>query len=126
MKKTLALILTLIMVLGLMPAAMAAAEPASLKQIGNYAPANDDTGGTLGEPKEGTLAEKTLEGGKVIISKTIAGTETENEFEITLEVKTTETIENVSSAPDAAVVLVIDVSGSMDEDDRLSSAKAAA
>ena len=125
MKKALALILTLIMVLGLMPAAMAAAEPASLKQIGHYAPANDDTGGTLGEPKEGTLAEKTLEGGKVIISKTIAGTETENEFEITLEVKTTETIENVSSAPDAAVVLVLDVSGSM-EGDRLSRAKAAA
>ena len=126
MKKALALILTLIMVLGLMPAAMAAAEPASLQQIGHYAPANDDTDGALGEPTKGTPSEKTLEGGKVIISKTIAGTETENEFEITLEVKTTETIENVSSAPDAAVVLVIDVSGSMDEDDRLSSAKAAA
>ena len=124
MKKALALILTLIMVLGLMPAAMAEEAPASQLQIGNYAHA-DDTDGTLGEPTEGISSEKTLEDGKVIISKTIAATETENEFEITLEVKTTETIENVSSAPDAAVVLVLDVSGSMGEG-RLSSAKAAA
>lgn len=124
MKKALALILTLIMVLGLMPAAMAATAPASQQQIGNYTPAND-TDGTLGDPTVGIPAIKSLENGKVIISKTIAGTETENEFEITLKVKTTETIENVSSAPDAAVVLVLDVSGSM-EGDRLSSAKAAA
>ena len=59
MKKALALILTLIMVLGLMPAAMAAAEPASPQQIGHYARAND-TDGTLGEPTEGIPSEKIL------------------------------------------------------------------
>ena len=113
MKKALALILTLIMVLGLMPAAMAATEPASQQQIGNYTPAND-TDGTLGEPTEGIRSEKNLEDGKVIISKTIAGTETENFFDITLTVKTTEEIKEVTSeAADAAVVLVIDISNSM-------------
>lgn len=113
MKKALALILTLIMVLGLMPAAMAATEPASQQQIGNYTPAND-TDGTLGEPTEGIPSEKTLEDGKVIISKTIAATQTENVFDITLTVKTTEEIKEVTSeTADAAVVLVIDISNSM-------------
>lgn len=113
MKKALALILTLIMVLGLMPAAMAATEPASQPQIGHYAPAND-TNGTLGEPTEGIPSEKILENGKVIISKTIAATQTENVFDITLTVKTTEEIKEVTSeTADAAVVLVIDISNSM-------------
>ena len=115
MKKALALILTLIMVLGLMPAAMAAMAPASQQQIGHYAPAND-TDGTLGEPTEGIPSEKTLEDGKVIISKNIAATQTENVFDITLTVKTTEEIKEVTSeTADAAVVLVIDISNSMSD-----------
>ncbi|MDD5910262.1 MAG: SpaA isopeptide-forming pilin-related protein [Clostridiales bacterium] len=125
MKKALALILTLIMVLGLMPAAMAATEPASPQQIGHYAPAND-TNGTLGEPTKGTPSEKTLEDGKVIISKTIAGTETENVFDITLTVKTTEEIKEVTSeTADAAVVLVIDISNSMTRNMMANAQKAA-
>ena len=125
MKKALALILTLIMVLGLMPAAMAATAPASQRQIGNYAPANN-TDGTLGEPTEGTPAIKTLENEKVIISKTIAGTETENVFDITLTVKTTEEIKEVTSeTADAAVVLVIDISNSMTSNMMANAQKAA-
>ena len=115
MKKALALILTLIMVLGLMPAALAATAPESQQQIGNYAHA-DDTDGTLGEPTEGIPSEKTLEDGKVIISKNIAATQTENVFDITLTVKTTEEIKEVTSeTADAAVVLVIDISNSMSD-----------
>ena len=115
MKKALALILTLIMVLGLMPAAMAATAPALQQQIGHYTPAND-TDGTLGEPTESTPSEKTLEDGKVIISKNIAATQTENVFDITLTVKTTEEIKEVTSeTADAAVVLVIDISNSMSD-----------
>ena len=125
MKKALALILTLIMVLGLMPAALAATAPESQQQIGNYAHA-DDTDGTLGEPTEGIPSEKILEDGKVIISKTIAGTETENFFDITLKVKTTEEIKEVTSeTADAAVVLVIDISNSMSSNMMANAQKAA-
>ena len=125
MKKALALILTLIMVLGLMPAAMAATAPASQQQIGNYAHA-DDTDGTLGEPTEGIRSEKNLEDGKVIISKTIAATQTENVFDITLTVKTTEEIKEVTSeTADAAVVLVIDISNSMSNINMANAQKAA-
>ena len=51
---------------------------------------------------------------KVTLSKTIEATGVENEFEITLQVKTKETIETSTVSPEAAVVLVIDASVSMD------------
>ncbi len=50
---------------------------------------------------------------KVSTSKTIEGTDVENEFEITLQVTTEEDIKNISLSPDAATVLVLDRSGSM-------------
>ena len=50
---------------------------------------------------------------KVTISKEIAATGTENEFEIALKVQTSESIEQSAKSPDAAVVLVIDTSDSM-------------
>ena len=46
--------------------------------------------------------------------KTITGTDIENEFDITLEVKTTEDLEEFEISPDTAVVLTIDVSASID------------
>ena len=49
----------------------------------------------------------------VSVSKTIEGTENENEFAITLDVKTSLDISEVEISPDAAVVLVLDISGSM-------------
>ena len=52
----------------------------------------------------------------VVISKTIAGTGVENEFDITLTVKTKEEIISSSEAPDVAVVLVLDTSSSMSSD----------
>ncbi len=52
-------------------------------------------------------------GGKVEISKTIAATGEENLFDITLNVKTKQEITQSTASPDAAVVLVLDVSGSM-------------
>ena len=50
----------------------------------------------------------------VEVSKTITPTGTENQFDITLQVQTTEAIETSTKQPDAAVVLVIDVSPSME------------
>ena len=51
----------------------------------------------------------------VTISKTIAGTGQENVFDITLDVTTTEDLNGntISTAPDAAVSLVVDVSRTM-------------
>ena len=49
------------------------------------------------------------------MSKTIAGTGTENQFEITLEVTTTQKLDELKVSADAAVVLVMDVSNSMKE-----------
>ncbi len=53
---------------------------------------------------------------KVQVSKTISSTETENVFDINLKVVTTEDIQQLEVSPDAAVVLVMDVSNSMKYD----------
>ena len=61
----------------------------------------------LAEPQEGEVAGE--DNFDVWTSKTIAGTENEDEFEITLQVGTT-----MKAVPnDVAVVLVVDGSGSM-------------
>ena len=49
----------------------------------------------------------------VTISKEIKATGTENQFDVTLTVETDEAIETSTAQPDAAIVLVIDVSNSM-------------
>ena len=54
---------------------------------------------------------KTQDG--VTISKTIAGTELENVFDITLQVNTTENIKELYGDPDMAVVIVMDISNTM-------------
>ena len=61
----------------------------------------------------------------VTVSKTVRETGTENEFEITLQVTTREKLEEIPTSSDAAVVLVMDTSGSMDGS-RLTAAKKAA
>ncbi|MGF0107895.1 Cna B-type domain-containing protein [Clostridium sp. SGI.024] len=58
-----------------------------------------------------------VEKDNVTTLKTISGTDVENEFEITLEVTTAEDLKNIAIEPDAATVLVLDRSGSMDEKD---------
>ena len=56
---------------------------------------------------------ETLENGDVEINKSITGTDTENVFDITLDVTTAENLEEIPTSADAAVVLVVDRSGSM-------------
>ena len=52
----------------------------------------------------------------VAMSKTVNTTEKENEFEVTLQIQTNQKVTELSSeTPDAAVVLVIDLSASMTE-----------
>ena len=54
--------------------------------------------------------------GAVTVSKTIAGTELENIFDITLQVQTETKIEELYEDPDMAVVIVMDISATMRED----------
>ena len=54
--------------------------------------------------------------GKVQVSKDISPTETENVFDVNLKIVTTEDIQKLDISPDAAVVLVMDVSNSMEYD----------
>lgn len=49
----------------------------------------------------------------VNVSKTIAGTDTENVFDVTLTVQTNENIETLVTDPDMAVVIVMDISNTM-------------
>lgn len=62
----------------------------------------DRSGGENGNEEDG-----------VSVSKTIAGTETENVFDITLTVQTPQVIDEVIQEPDMAVVIVMDISNTM-------------
>lgn len=52
----------------------------------------------------------------VYVSKTIAGTDIENVFDITLTVQTPQVIDEVIKEPDMAVVIVMDISNTMKSD----------
>lgn len=70
--------------------------------------------------------EKTTEGGLVGVTKSIVGTNNENEFDITLKVVTKNKIVKQETTVGADVVIVFDKSGSMNDNYRLSKAKKAA
>lgn len=75
-----------------------------------------DAGGTLYYDKNGkaVTAQSLGENSSIVsVSKTLQGTDVENEFIINLDVKTTTKIQDVKFNTDAAVVLVLDISGSM-------------
>lgn len=105
----------------------------SQEQVGNYYEADDDTGAfdSTATPTvlEGST-QKSYADGKVLVNKTIKGTDKENEFEITLDVTTKRDIIEEAAPEDSVTVLVIDRSGSMGGSDnginRLSSVQQAA
>jgi tricorn protease-like protein len=114
-KRFLALSLVLAMVFALAIPALSitgdedSPSPASVVQI-------DKTGGIKYYNADGGILNgENVENDNwaVSVSKTIEGTAVENEFEITLQVQTTVDVDKIAIAPDAAVVLVIDISGSM-------------
>ena len=104
--RVMALVLTLVMCFSTLNITTFAVEQSSAIQI-------VEQGGKvyyLAEPQEGEVAGE--DNFDLWTSKTIAGTENENEFEVTLQVGTT-----MKAIPnDAAVVLVMDTSGSMLKD----------
>lgn len=57
--------------------------------------------------------ERSSSDGVVSVSKTISGTELENVFDITLKVNTKEEIKTYYKDPDAAIVIVMDISNTM-------------
>ena len=59
---------------------------------------------------------RTSNDGRVTVSKTISGTELENVFDITLTVDTAESISEFYLEPDMAVVIVMDISNTMNND----------
>lgn len=99
-----ALFLSAMLIVGMIPLSAGATTP---NGTGNQTSASQivENGGTV-----------TAHNGLVSASKTIQGTDTENVFDITLNVTTTEDIKQLDISPDAAVVLVMDVSNSMKED----------
>lgn len=115
-KRVLSLLLALVMALSLLPTAAFALGESSSDQImqdssGNhlyYVSENE----AVTDKTTGT-AQNATTGGNVTVSKTIAGTNNENEFLVTLEVQTKQKLNETVSSPDAAVVLVLDRSGSM-------------
>lgn len=113
-KRVLSLLLALVMALSLLPT-VAFATDKDIQAQNQIV----DAGGTVYYDKDGnqhtfgTLGEDDI---VVEMSKTVEATGTENLFNVTLQVKTTQKLEEIpSSTPDAAVMLVLDVSNSMDD-----------
>jgi len=108
LKRVLSLVLVLCMVIGMAPAVFAE-EAAFANQVGKYQEYDNSgnaTGTMLGE------SFKSIEDGRVTLDKSIEQTG-KDAFDITLTVSTKENLEVIKRARDAAIVIVMDVSGSM-------------
>ena len=119
LKRTLASLLAGELLVGLLPTAAFAAEQTSWQQIeGEEFPvyySYDAEEQTWTQADGATVSNSPAAGvPEVRVSKTIQGTDEENVFDITLEVETDQKIQTTTSSPDAAVVLVLDLSSSMD------------
>ena len=129
MKKVLSIALCLLTLLAVIPFAAPAAQAAQASQKGNYYAA-DTTSGAFNSDEAPTLAESNTQlsyaDGFVKVNKTLSETGKENLFDVNLEVVTKEQIEQIDTSPDAAAVLLIDVSGSMDSGGKIGNAKRAA
>lgn len=80
------------------------------------------TGNGIGEKTAGPSDQQVVDRGGsntgaegVTVSKTIAGTELENVFDITLQVQTQTKISEIYKDPDMAVVIVMDISNTMNK-----------
>lgn len=115
-KRVLSVLLTLVMILGLLPTSAFAYD--NSRQVGSYVGYDAATGQKTGE-QYATAEEATqvLEKDGVTMQKNISAAGTENLFNIDLIVTTQEQLEEVPMSPDAAVVLVIDSSYSMNYND---------
>lgn len=99
------------LVFGVLFAMLTAMLPASVWAAGEST-AETGSGQQITQPggSYGSLEEDGVE-----ISKTITPTGSENVFDIDLQVKTTQDISEIYETPDAAVVIVMDISNTMNE-----------
>ena len=81
------------------------------------AASNDMDGATPAQPSDVQVTDRggtnTSDDGAVSVSKTISGTNLENVFDITLQVQTSMNVAEISKEPDMAVVIVMDISNTM-------------
>ena len=124
-KRLLAMLMVLSMALSILPMSAMAA-PDGDEEAGKKQAEAQISGGTSAEyytydgeswSEKGETSPEVKnneENPKVTVSKQIRPTGTENQFDIALKVEAKEAIETSTKSPDAAVVLVIDVSPSMD------------
>ncbi len=127
-KRVLSWIMAIAVAMSMIPTAVFADTAQTVAdQIGQYYEVDDSSGALPTTPAlNANSTEQSYAGGAVKVNKTIAATGTENLFDVTLKVTTTEHIEVLAGSADAAVVLVIDCSGSMDNNDKMSQAERAA
>lgn len=113
-KRVVSLLMALVMALSLLPTIAFASDTQiqEEKQIMEGYYQADDTNQAVTETVV-NQEQNSSAGGNVKVSKTIAATGTENVFEITLEVQTKQKLSETATSPDAAIVLVMDRSGSM-------------
>lgn len=116
-RRGLSLFLSLVMMISLVQIGAFAAAPSAVEEQekaqimeGYYTPDDENKVLTDQITKD---AWNTSEGGNVKVSKTIAATGTENLFEVALEVQTSQKLSETITTPDAAIMLVMDRSGSM-------------
>ena len=116
-RRGLSLFLSLVMMISLVQIGAFAAGPNAIEEQekaqimeGYYTPDDENKVLTDQITKD---AWNTSEGGNVKVSKTIAATGTENLFEVALEVQTSQKLSETITTPDAAIMLVMDRSGSM-------------
>lgn len=107
-KRLLAVVLILATILSITPLVVFSTEGQTKTQI-------DHEGDTLYFDAEGSKENMNKDNFVVSTSKTISPEQKENEFEITLQVNTTVNVEQIEVSPDAAVVIAIDVSDSMNQ-----------
>ena len=86
---------------------------ANLKNMGKKSEEQSAPSDTQVDERGGTNCS---EDGAVSVSKTISGTDLENVFDITLQVQTSENLLEITEAPDIAVVIVMDISNTMNSD----------
>ena len=119
----LAVILAIAMLVTTMPSMVFAADTNATEQVGSHRMVDPATGAPAAG---GSTTANTSADGLVTVDKTIEQiAEKENMFRITLNVTTKTKFESVTTSEDAAVVLMIDTSGSM-KGPRLKEAKKAA
>jgi len=115
--RTLSLLLSALLVLCLLPGAAFGAEDQIVSGRSAATRYYDDSGRQIAEPYDPGSYDYAVTLTKSVTDTVDGEKLPENEFEITLDVKTTVDVSTIEISPDAAVVLVLDMSSSMVERD---------